>query len=312
LRVLSNHVIDKILPLCMRSLLQEGPYLWAERRMIGMKRFSLLLLLLLLAGCSPGRDAGGPITQPGSPISVYKPVDPALLQYDTEDLGAAGRVAHVTMRQGQRMPAYGRSLWGDREADRPKIAHILRLIRLAKPAERPVGTREGTRDEYETFMTVEYADGHLVQVGLVWQRLANGSYQSMPGRMYIPGVGEVVAPELDEFYRGVAKVRRIDLLVPVSPLVVHPQPAHPGSTVTIRGDGWWKVKRMSIFLLDSSTKRKQLLGEVQVEREAYVWQGALPQDLQPGVQPGVGWRYSIALEGDGVEVYRTTIEIAAP
>jgi hypothetical protein len=41
-----------------------------------MKRFSLLLLLLLLAGCSQGRDAGGPIIKPGSPVSVFRPLSP--------------------------------------------------------------------------------------------------------------------------------------------------------------------------------------------------------------------------------------------
>lgn len=190
-----------------------------------------------------------PITQPGAPARVYKPVDPALLQYENEDLLAAGRVAHVTMRQGQRLLSYARPLWGDRKEDRPKIAHILRLIRLAHLTESAEGSREGL-------------DGHLVQVGLAYRRLGAGAHQSIQGRMYMPGMGEVIAPELDQFYRGAATVGRPDLLPPVSVLDVDPRRAQPGSTVTVRGEDWVGVGRVSLFLVDSGTEQRQTLGEV--------------------------------------------------
>jgi hypothetical protein len=276
-----------------------------------MKKFALLLISLLLAGCSRGPKVGGPVpplTQPASPAYVYKPVDPALLQYESEDLAAAEQVAHVTMRTGQRQLSYARPLWGDREEDRPKIAHILRLLRLAKPAEKPAGSREGLADEHETLMTIQYADGRLVQAGLAYRSLGTGARQSIQGRMYISGIGEVIAPELYQFDRGGAAVGRRDLLIPVSPLDVDPRSTHPGGAITVRGDGGVGVERLSIFLMDGGTKQQQPLGEVSVERGAFTWEGALPV----GVKPGAQMQYGIALEVDGAQVYGTPIEITAP
>lgn len=188
------------------------------------------------------------------------------------------------------------------------IAHILRLIRMAEPSETPEGSREGLDDEYESLMTVQYVDGHLVQAGLAFRRVATGGYQSIQGRMYIPGRGEVMAPELDQFSRGAAKVRRVDLLVPTSVLSVEPRQVHPASMVTVRGEGWVDVQRIAIFLLDIQTEQQELLAEVTVERGAFIWQGALSTDLKPGPR----WQHGIALEVDGTQVYRTTIEITAP
>ncbi|MFZ5817756.1 MAG: hypothetical protein ACOY93_21090 [Bacillota bacterium] len=254
----------------------------------------LLALLLLLAGCTP-RGTVAP-----------DELDSAMLRYDPADLEEAAQVAFVTHRKTGAPSGTVRPLYGDREADRPGIAHLLHLLRRASPTAEPVGIWRSDEDlQYASWLVIRYRDGREVRLHHVERALGGTRYEIVKDRLYHEGVGEVIAPDLAAFYHNAAPVGRRSLLPPVSPMIIEPSRPKPGGPITVRGEGWVESERVAISLAEAGEAVRQPLGEARVERGAFEWKGSLPADLTPGVR----FKYAIALEVDGVQTYRSVIQI---
>lgn len=260
-----------------------------------------IALLLLISGCS---RAPGPTPQ-RAPTDNYAKVNPAALTYTEEEMSEAATVAYVTMRQKDAAAGMVRPLWGDVEADRGKIAHLLHLLKEARPVTDPVSTWQESDLAHMWWLVVRYLDGREVRIREVQQRQGSNTYVNVPGRMYMDGTGEVTATGLEAFWRGTAVVRRPDLLPPVSNLSLEPQRPSPGGKLTVRGEGWVEKRVATISLVEAGTEARWPLGEVQIKRGAFVWEGTLPPDLTPGVR----WKYAVDLVVDGAPSYRSPIQI---
>ncbi len=236
------------------------------------------LVLLLLLGCA-------------SPPAEPPKLDPTLLTYTDEDLAEAATVTYVVLRETYSPASQAHPLWGDLESDRPKIAHLLHLLREAKPAPDPIGlfTDENLTDA--AWLEIRFDDDRRVRLYHVEEQIRRNTYRIVPDRVFLQGTGEMIAPGLAAFLSDTAPNGRRAMMPHAPSLRVEPGRPKPGEVINIYGEGWVDAGWGVLSLIEPGGQKRRL-GEVMIERGAYQWQGSLPPDLKPlGKMP-----YSFSLE----------------